>query len=147
MIRTIKSIGTSNFAKPNFECIHNLYYWQYNDYLSFGTAAHSFINGNRWWNFSSLKKYGSEIKQLGHAVRGSEQLSETQMADEYIMLALRSNGLKIDDIKSVNADWYFEKKKIIDSFIDERYLEESEGIISCTQKGYLICDEIIKKLL
>ncbi len=45
----------SNFAKEGFECIHNKAYWEYRDYLSFGPSAHSFVNGKRWWNFSSLK--------------------------------------------------------------------------------------------
>ncbi|MDX1701254.1 MAG: radical SAM family heme chaperone HemW, partial [Melioribacteraceae bacterium] len=42
----------SNFSRPTYECVHNLYYWEYKDYLSFGTSAHSFINGKRWWNYS-----------------------------------------------------------------------------------------------
>ena len=41
----------SNFSQKNYECKHNLYYWQHKDYLSFGTSAHSFINGKRWWNY------------------------------------------------------------------------------------------------
>lgn len=31
----------SNFAKPGFECLHNKFYWEYKDYIGFGTAAHS----------------------------------------------------------------------------------------------------------
>ncbi len=41
----------SNFTKPGFECIHNNAYWHYKDYIGFGTSAHSFIDGKRWWNF------------------------------------------------------------------------------------------------
>ena len=117
------------------------------DYLGFGTSAHSFVNGKRWWNFSSLRKYISEIEKNKHAVRGNEILSSRQMKDEYIMLALRSNGLEIDEINKYSADWYFEKKKIIDSFIDRRYLVEKERKLKCTQRGYLICDEIVSKLI
>ena len=47
----------SNFSKEGYECIHNKAYWEYRDYLSFGPSAHSFVDGKRWWNFSSLKKY------------------------------------------------------------------------------------------
>ena len=68
----------SNFAKDGFECHHNLYYWQYKDYLSFGTAAHSFVDGKRWWNFSSLKKYIAEIEQNGNAVRGDEVIKKNR---------------------------------------------------------------------
>jgi oxygen-independent coproporphyrinogen III oxidase len=137
----------SNFAKSKYECKHNLYYWQYKDYLSFGTAAHSFVNGKRWWNFSSLKKYINDVELNGHAIRGSEQLEKTQMIDEFVMLGLRSKGLNLDKAKSYSPDWYFEKKQIINSFIKERYLEETNNLLSCTRKGYMICDEIINKLL
>jgi oxygen-independent coproporphyrinogen III oxidase len=137
----------SNFAKDNYECQHNLYYWQYKDYLSFGTAAHSFVNGKRWWNFSSLKKYINYVELHGHAIRGSEQLKKTQMIDEFVMLGLRSNGVNLDKVKLYSPDWYFEKKQIINSFIKERFLEETNNLLRCTRKGYMICDEIINKLL
>ena len=45
----------SNFTKPGYECVHNNAYWRYRDYLSFGTSSHSFADGKRWWNYSSLK--------------------------------------------------------------------------------------------
>ena len=142
-----KQYEISNFAKDGFECRHNLYYWLHKDYLSFGTAAHSFIDGRRWWNFSSLKKYIAEIEQNGNAVRGEEVISKAQKLDEMIMLGLRSKGLDLELIESFSPNWYFEKKNIINSFIKERYLKESNSVLSCTKNGYMICDEIINKLL
>ena len=65
----------SNFCLPGCECRHNNAYWKYRDYLSFGTSAHSFINGKRWWNYSSLKKYIHEIATNGNAIAGSEIIS------------------------------------------------------------------------
>jgi len=118
----------SNFALENYECNHNLHYWEYDDYLS-------------------LKKYNREIDLIGNAIRGKELLTKSQMRDEFILLALRSKGLSLDKLKSFSENWYFENKKNIDSFIDERYLEEKKGVLYCTNKGYMICDEIINKLL
>jgi len=137
----------SNFTKKGYECRHNLYYWQYEDYLGFGTASHSFVNRKRWWNYSSLKKYISEIDQFGNAVRGSEELNDKQIADELVMLGLRSKGLILEKLKTFSPNWYIEKKNIINSFIKENHLKENCGIISCTPKGYMICDEIIKNLI
>ncbi len=87
----------SNFCHPGYECRHNNAYWRYRDYLSFGTSAHSFMNGKRWWNFSSLKKYIHEIETNGNAEAGSEIINEKQQVDEYVMLALRSSGLDIEE--------------------------------------------------
>ncbi len=83
----------SNFCIPGYECRHNNAYWRYRDYLSFGTSAHSFMNGRRWWNYSSLKKYVYEIETNRKAEAGSEIVNGKQQVDEYIMLALRSSGL------------------------------------------------------
>jgi oxygen-independent coproporphyrinogen-3 oxidase len=137
----------SNFSKDGFECLHNKYYWEYYDYLGFGTSAHSYVNGKRWWNFSSLVKYISEIQLKQNAVRGEENLTNEEMLDEFIMLGLRSKGINLDKLNSYSKQWYFEKRKIINSFIDKRYLQQKENILRCTQNGYMICDEIINKLL
>jgi oxygen-independent coproporphyrinogen-3 oxidase len=87
----------SNFCLSGYECRHNNAYWRYRDYLSFGTSAHSFMNGKRWWNYSSLKKYIHEIEAKGNAEAGSEMGDIKQQVDEYVMLALRSSGLDLRD--------------------------------------------------
>ena len=115
----------SNFTKPGYECVHNNAYWRYRDYLSFGTSSHSFVDGKRWWNYSSLKKYISEVEINNHAIMNSEIISKDQMHDEYVMLALRSSGLDLNDYrKRFSDDWikknysYFELLKNEQSFIN-----------------------------
>jgi len=71
----------SNFAMPGYECRHNNAYWRYKDYLSFGPSAHSYVDGKRWWNFSSLKKYISEIEKSGQPL----QDLNTRMMDRNLM--------------------------------------------------------------
>ncbi len=137
----------SNFAKEGYECKHNLYYWEHKDYLGFGTAAHSFVEGKRWWNFSSLKKYAGEIHQNNTAVRGYETLNSYQILNEIIMLGLRSKGIDLNLVNKYNKNWYFEKKEIINSFIDESYISQKNNILKCTKKGYLICDELISQII
>jgi len=137
----------SNFAKEDFRCKHNLYYWEYYDYLSFGTAAHSFVNKTRWWNFSSLKKYIKEIKEKDYAVRGEEKLNDQQILEEMIMLGLRSTGINLGKVKSIDKNWYEKNQKKINNFIESLYLTKESNIVKCTSKGYMICDELITELL
>jgi oxygen-independent coproporphyrinogen-3 oxidase len=47
----------SNFAKPGFECRHNLLYWSGGEYIGCGPAAHSHWQGVRWANVSDLDDY------------------------------------------------------------------------------------------
>lgn len=137
----------SNFTRPQYECKHNLYYWQYHDYISFGTSAHSFVDGKRWWNYSSLTQYIKEINDKGHAVRGSENLTSAQQLDEIIMLGLRSKGINIRVVNSYSKEWYIEKKKILENYINDNLIVKKGDLFSCTSQGYLICDELITKLI
>ncbi|MBZ0200139.1 MAG: coproporphyrinogen III oxidase family protein, partial [Ignavibacteriaceae bacterium] len=138
----------SNFAKPGFECRHNNAYWQYHEYISFGPSAHSFANNKRWWNFSSLKKYINEIKTCRYACAGFEELSDEQKLDEYVMLALRSSGINIKELKNNFGDgWLNDKNYYIKTLADENFLIYDEERIKLTKKGYAVCDEILSKIL
>jgi len=138
----------SNFAKPDFECVHNNAYWKYRDYLGLGTSAHSFINGKRWWNFSSLKKYIHEIELKGHAIKNSEKITEPQLHDEYVMLALRSSGLNLIEYrKKFDDSWIKKNYNYFELLKNENLITSNNDIIKLTSKGYAICDEILKNIL
>lgn len=47
----------SNYAKPGYECVHNIGYWIRKNYVGFGLGAASMINNIRWKNTSDLKEY------------------------------------------------------------------------------------------
>jgi len=138
----------SNFTKPGFECVHNNVYWRYRDYLSFGTSSHSFVDGKRWWNYSSLKKYISEIELNNHAIMNSEIISKEQMHDEYVMLALRSSGLDLNDYRNrFSDDWIKKNYSYFELLKNEHHLSTDNNWIKLTSKGYAVCDEILKNIL
>ena len=47
----------SNFARPGFECLHNLNYWHGGEYLGLGPAAASHLDGKRFKNKNDLDAY------------------------------------------------------------------------------------------
>ncbi len=55
----------SNFAKPGFECRHNLLYWTGGDYIGCGPAAHSHWQGTRWANVADLDEYCRNVGSAG----------------------------------------------------------------------------------
>ena len=138
----------SNFTKPGFECVHNNAYWRYRDYLSFGTSSHSFVDGKRWWNYSNLKKYISEIELNNHAMMNYEIISKEQMHDEYVMLALRSSGLNLTDYKKrFSDDWIKKNYSYFELLKNQQHLSIDNNWIKLTPKGYAVCDEILKNIL
>lgn len=136
----------SNFCKTGFKCEHNLSYWGHKDYIGFGPSAHSFINNKRWWNFSSLKMYIDSIEQKGNAARGSEVLSEIELEQEFIMLALRSNGLDLNNFtKMYGSEWLSNNFDYLNKLVKDGYIIWNDNFVKFTKAGYLLCDEILLK--
>lgn len=141
----------SNFAKPGFECIHNNAYWHYTDYFGFGTSAHSFIDGERWWNFSSLKMYIDKVNKFGSAVAGSEIITDDKAINEYVMLELRSSGLNFEKFENRFGiqiqEWMKSKYAYFEVLKNKKFVTIENNIVKMTSNGYAICDEILKDLL
>lgn len=138
----------SNFTKPGYECIHNNAYWKYRDYLGFGPSAHSFADGKRWWNYTSLKKYISEVELNQNALMNFETLNKTQIHDEYVMLALRSSGIDVNEYKKMFGESWIKKNYtyLKELSITGNILIDDKNI-KLTPKGYAVCDEILKNIL
>jgi len=138
----------SNFAKDGFECLHNLFYWQHKNYLGLGPSAHSFYKNKRWWNFTSLKRYIDEIKIKNNAIMSEENLSLSELQNEYIMLALRSKGLNLQEIiNKFGNEWLNKNEEKIENYIQAGYILQQENKLKLTSSGYAVCDEILKNLL
>lgn len=145
--KRFKQYEVSNFAKDGLECMHNNVYWRYHDYLGFGTSAHSFINSQRWWNYSSLNFYIEKMKN-GSPIAGSEILTSDQRHDEYVMLALRSKGIDINDYKSnFDGNWLTQNEELINKYSSDGFLVLEDNFIKFSPKGYSLCDEIVSNLL
>ena len=141
----------SNFAKPGFECVHNNAYWHYTDYFGFGTSAHSFIDGKRWWNFSSLKMYNDKVEKYGNAVAGSEVINNENAVNEFVMLELRSSGLNLRKFENrfgiETKDWLKNKYPYFELLKNQNFVTINDSIVKLTAKGYAICDEILAEIL
>ena len=138
----------SNFAKSGYQCVHNNSYWHYKDYLGFGTSAHSFIDGKRWWNYSSVKRYVNEISKNGNALANHEQLTDEEIHGEYIMLALRSSGIDLKNYKKkCGDDWLEKNNTYFEELSKKNLIMYDDEILKLTAKGYTLCDEILKNVL
>jgi len=138
----------SSFAKPDFECLHNNSYWHYKDYFGFGTSAHSFIDGKRWWNYSSVKKYVNEVTKNGMAVANQEQVTIKESHSEYVMLALRSSGIELKNYKKRFCnDWLKKNNSYFEELLKKDLILFDDKVLKLTAKGYTLCDEILKNIL
>jgi len=79
----------SNWARPGFECRHNLKYWTGAPYRGFGVSAHSFSNGHRYWNTASLPEYERMLDAGCLPKSGEEELTREMQLEEAFLLGLR----------------------------------------------------------
>ena len=136
----------SNFALPGWESVHNNAYWRYKDYFGLGTSAHSFINGKRWWNYSSLRFFNEAVAKKKNGVAGEEVLTEVQKLREYVMLAFRSKGLDAAELQNIFSDnWLIKNRNYISELMEKKYIIKKDSLITLSPKGYALCDEILTK--
>ncbi len=84
----------SNFAKPGYECLHNLNYWLYKEYIGLGSSAVSFMSNFRIKNSSDVEEYTKEEFRYFF-----EEITEDISLKEQIMLKLRTDfGIKKEEI-------------------------------------------------
>lgn len=87
----------SNFCLPGFASRHNSAYWQRVPYVGLGPAAHSFTGTYRYWNVPHTASYIKRLQQGNSPKRETDNLSEMDVCNEWIMLGLRTvQGLNLD---------------------------------------------------
>lgn len=116
----------SNFAKPDFECRHNLQYWHYGDYLGLGEGAVSFVAGKRW-------KCGllREEEIIDEKTAWKERWMMGLRLEEGVILAEKESQLWDQNL----AQW--SKEGWIRRFSDP-------DRVALTSRGFLFCNQIVK---
>lgn len=131
----------SNFSKEGFESRHNTKYWELEDYLGIGAAAHSFVNGKRFYFEDDSQSFIDGNTPVFDGTGGN--------CDEYIMLGLRlTKGINIEKIEKLYGKNSTERIRKKAPFFKEKGLVNYDGkTLSFTQKGFLISNSIIAELI
>lgn len=83
---------TSNYARPGHRSVHNLGYWQGEDYLGLGPSAVTTLGRTRTRNVADTARYIEMIGAVGHAATESETLDKEALRLERIALLLRTDA-------------------------------------------------------
>jgi oxygen-independent coproporphyrinogen-3 oxidase len=139
----------SNWARPGFECRHNLKYWTGVPYRGFGVSAHSFSQTHRFWNTSSLKEYAERIDAGRLPLAGEEKLTPEMRLEEAFLIGLRRTcGF---DVWSVAQELGFRyPQKWFDRVCDleDAGLVGFDGkVLRLTPAGWLLANGVTEELL
>jgi oxygen-independent coproporphyrinogen-3 oxidase len=139
----------SNFAKPGFECLHNMNYWKMGDYLGLGPSAHSHMKNRRWANHADVRLYIDSLDS-GNVPRSFEEtLPGERIAEEYLMLSLRlREGIDLERYRKLaGRDLLDHRANIIDALIKKKLAELHGKYLRLTIEGILVADEITANLI
>lgn len=146
-----KHYEISNYAKSGKESRHNLKYWSLDDYVGFGVAAHSLIEGVRYAVTDSVKEYVSSVngERDAYHFQIEEELSHKAAVEEYIMMRLRlADGLAPTDFKTkfgvLLDEKYIER---IERFVKSGHVEVKDGAYAFNKDGMYVSNYILSEIL
>jgi len=142
---------TSAYAKKNSQCLHNLNYWNFGDYLGIGAGAHSKLScEGKISRKSCFKNPRDYIKNANnHEFYDDEKLlSENDLIFEFMMNALRLN-------KGFNQSLFEQRTNLPISIIDKelslakdkKLMVQKNGRIKPTDLGQSFLNELLQIFL
>lgn len=123
----------SNWAKPGYECRHNHVYWDQDDYVGFGSAAHSHRHGRRSWNVRTPDRYVAMVREGTRPLGGEERLDERTQKFERDSLALRTaKGVPLEAFDSLDEIAHLVRVR--------------DGRVTLAPNGRLLANQVILRL-
>jgi len=135
----------SNFAKPGFECKHNLNCWANLPYIGVGPAAGSYYQGKRTLNIADIKKYIEAIEQSGNVTAETETPDSLEVACETAVLNLRRRcGINLEEFKKQTG---FDIQELfaepISKYQKLGLIEQVDGKLFLTREALPIADSVL----
>jgi oxygen-independent coproporphyrinogen-3 oxidase len=139
----------SNFAKPGYECRHNLKYWKRGAYRGFGVGSHSFDVHARYANHSQIPDYIGARHTGAGFISWQEPVTDEQALQETLFLGLRlTEGVDLAQLRNKGHDNYLTKyEHALTDLFARGLIERTDSIIRLTESGMLLSNEIFQRLV
>lgn len=155
----MKTVGlrpyeVSNYATPSQECLHNLLYWRFEDYIGIGPGAHGRITKKdtkyATFRYKAPETWLQAVEDKGHGLETYHPLLPRERFEECVLMGLRlTEGLSYDRLKQetgLERDKAFKEKSL--SFLEqEGLLKRTPTHLIPTFEGRLRLNGLIQFLL
>jgi putative oxygen-independent coproporphyrinogen III oxidase len=134
----------SNYAHKNFECRHNLVYWQGGDYLGIGAGAHSRIYFENEQNRSAIMmiheplNWLKKVEEFGAGIQKLEKISAEELREELILMGMR--------LKSGIDKKFFDLAKL-EKLQKQGLIEINQDFVAIPNHFRILTNSIIQKLI
>lgn len=131
----------SNYSISGFESIHNLLYWNCDEYIGVGASAASYFNDKRIQNSISLKGYYS------NKLEEENELSLLDKKEEFMMLGLRKvSGININEYYT-RFNSYPNDDFDIDKLIKMDLIDIKDGIMKIKEDKLLLANIVYEEFV
>jgi len=150
----------SNWAKPGFDCDHNLTYWRNLPYVGLGAGAHGWSGRARYVEAKPIRDYIARVRQSvakpavdaglpAGAVIESEAISRELEMSETAIVGLRlAQGVHRGDFAlRFGRDFESVFGKRLAEVRSAGLVEESGDWVRLTERGKLLGNEVFERLL
>ncbi|MDR3289674.1 MAG: radical SAM family heme chaperone HemW [Rickettsiales bacterium] len=132
----------SNYAQFNYECKHNIVYWKSGEWIGIGAGAHGRLNvGNKRYAIQNVKnplQWVKKVKTNGNGISVKTKLNADDIRSEKILMGLRTKqGINMNGLELKN----------IDMLSKEGLVVLNKDWISLTNKGFLLLNKVVEKLI
>ena len=139
----------SNYALPGYESKHNLSYWQDVDYLGLGSGAHSYWQGTRYENPSSIDDYIFALEAGRLPATLEEQVDRQAHMEEYCFLGLRTAAGIDKNLfqQKFGVDLFTVYGRTIENLVAQDLLQHTAKGIALTPLGMKYGNQVFAEFL
>lgn len=140
----------SNYARPGFECRHNIGYWTGVDYLGLGLGASSYTHGFRYHNTADFQEYlRMNLREAGAASQDIQALSHEEKMEEFMFLGLRMmKGVSGSEfLGRFGQNMWNVYGDVLGRLEEQKLIEVEVPVVRLTELGIDVSNMVLSKFL
>jgi oxygen-independent coproporphyrinogen-3 oxidase len=147
--RGLRRYEISNYARPGFECRHNVNYWRNGSYIGLGAGAVSSIGGRRCTAVADIEAYCRRTEAGESVIAEMEELGREARFRETVVMGLRmTGGISVRELGhrfGIDADEYY--GGVLTRLSAAGLLVREGDIIRLTGRGLLLANRVMAELV
>ena len=149
-----KRYEISNYAVSGHECLHNLCYWNYDEYIGIGPGAHSRLHNKEGivalMMANKPNTWLDKVNELGYGIQTKTQLSKIETIEEVLMMGTRLQaGIVEEKFQEITGKKFSDSLNIniIEQLRHQNFVTMGAGQIKLSEKGLLLHSYIVPRML
>jgi putative oxygen-independent coproporphyrinogen III oxidase len=149
-----KRYEISNYAVQGQECVHNLCYWNYNEYIGIGPGAHSRLHEKNSIKAVMMihkpEKWLQSVAENGHGILNNVSLAKQEIVEEMFMMGTRLElGISEKKFYQITKNKFLDSLnfKTIEYYMQQGLVDIQNGYLALTDRGLMLHNYLVPRML